>query len=228
MSQALSDYFVVEARDYLGQMGRLLTENASPDPERLFRLARAARGSAELAQADKIALLAGALANAARALLEGRTVWSSDFRERALRTVHDLDALVRSSREWGSAQEARLQGAMRRWETRPGISPAVPVPDAPAASAAGEIVPIEALFFDDAGPHILDVPQEVQDVVPIEALLFRGEDALREAISLREEIDALLPDPGASKAAAVLRARMNELFQLLHLALPDDEADRVG
>ena len=55
MAQPLSEYFTLEAGEYLDQMDALLAGSDRPDPVRFFRLARGVRGSAQLAGAAPIA-----------------------------------------------------------------------------------------------------------------------------------------------------------------------------
>jgi chemotaxis protein histidine kinase CheA len=115
MSQALSDYFVREAGEYLSELERLLQEPL-PDVERIFRLARGVRGSAQVAKADGIAEVAARLEGAARFILEGRIPWSQEIRERAARTAADIKALLPAFGEsWGAQEEARVQEAVARW-----------------------------------------------------------------------------------------------------------------
>ena len=54
-------------------------------------------------------------------------------------------------------------------------------------------------------------------MIPIEALFFHGEPAIREALALRSEIEAAL---GTGAETAPLREAMDELWELLGLALP--------
>jgi hypothetical protein len=54
--------------------------------------------------------------------------------------------------------------------------------------------------------------------VDIGTLLFRGEGALREALSMRSELDALLASQGEA------RQRVAELFDLIELGLGGDAA----
>ncbi|HEX2188988.1 MAG TPA: hypothetical protein VHG51_08835, partial [Longimicrobiaceae bacterium] len=59
-------------------------------------------------------------------------------------------------------------------------------------------------------------PAQVEEgVVPVESLLFRGEAALREALRLRPEVERL----AATDDGAALRARLDELFDLVALGM---------
>jgi HPt (histidine-containing phosphotransfer) domain-containing protein len=120
VSQSLSDYFVLEANEFLDQLDALLAGGGTPDAERFFRLARGVRGSARVAQEEPIAAVAEALEGAARALQERTLAWSEETRALAVRTVDDLRVLVRARGRWTPAEDARAREAAARWT---GVSP---------------------------------------------------------------------------------------------------------
>ncbi len=115
MSQSLSDYFALEAGEFLDQLDALLAGGGTPDAERFFRLARGVRGSARMAQETQIAGVAEALEGAARALLESSLPWSEETRALAVRTVDNLRVLVRARGRWTPAEDARAREAAARW-----------------------------------------------------------------------------------------------------------------
>jgi HPt (histidine-containing phosphotransfer) domain-containing protein len=356
MSQLLDDHFVREAGEYLAELERLLAERSVPDSERVFRLARGIRGSAQVARADEIAEVAARLEGAARFILEGRIPWSPEIRDRFAQTVDDLRVLVPAVVQgWGAREDVRVEQALARWggfedvvRTPPTLAPGEPVfsfvrselsgvvaaldravaelEESPAAEqpprtvlerlrvirglsgadplapvlevvdgldellrtlitdrlpadgerlqllAAGrdalraalrdlerdtqpsttgavfeqfrglrarllpepgsdtDVVPISALFYDDAGPHILSsgpapapaVPapppaaaEQDEPVVPIESLLLRGSRALEAALALRPEVERLVAESGGSDGA--LRERLEEIWDLVEL-----------
>jgi hypothetical protein len=105
----------------------------------------------------------------------------------------------------------------------PVVSPAVPAPSAPTPVAAPVVpAPAPAVTALDEGIASLDafaatpfaepVPVEA-DIVPIEALLYRGRAAVQRAIEIRDEIRRA----GAPPSPEVL----DELFELLDLALAE-------
>jgi chemotaxis protein histidine kinase CheA len=120
VSQSLSDYFALEAGEFLDQLDALLAGGGAPDAERFFRLARGVRGSARMAQEAQIAGVAEALEGAARALQERALPWSEETRALAVRTVDDLRVLVRARGRWSPAEDARAREAAARWT---GLSP---------------------------------------------------------------------------------------------------------
>jgi HPt (histidine-containing phosphotransfer) domain-containing protein len=115
MAQPLSEYFALEAGEFLDQLDALLAGSERPDPVAFFRLARGVRGSAQLAGAAPIAGVAERLEDGARAVRDGVLVWSPEVRARAQRTAEDLRALVARHGSWGPADDARAQAAAARW-----------------------------------------------------------------------------------------------------------------
>jgi chemotaxis protein histidine kinase CheA len=115
MAQPLSEYFALEAAEFLDQMDALLAGSDRPDPVRFFRLARGVRGSAQLAGAEPIATVAERLEDGARAIRDGMLQWTPEVRDRARRTADDLRALVERHARWGPAEDERARAAAERW-----------------------------------------------------------------------------------------------------------------
>jgi chemotaxis protein histidine kinase CheA len=115
MAQPLSEYFALEAGEFLDQMEALLAGSDRPDPVRFFRLARGVRGSAQLAGASAIAEVAERLEDGARAIRDGLLQWTPEVRDRARRTADDLRALVERHGQWGAAEDQRAAAASERW-----------------------------------------------------------------------------------------------------------------
>lgn len=205
MSQRLSDYLTRETTEYLDQLDRLLSLPGRPDPEHLLRLARGVRGSAQMAGLETIAAVAERLEDALQSVISNTIIWSEEIRLLGVQTVRDLQILVRALSRWGPEEEARVRSAIHRW-------------DEIGSGEAGGVVPISALYFDDSGPHVVAeaTTRGADEVVSIDDLLLRGEPALREALRLRPEVEALL----GHGSQADLKARIAELFDLMELALP--------
>ena len=121
MAQPLSEYFTLEAGEYLDQMDALLAGSDRPDPVRFFRLARGVRGSAQLAGAGPIAEVAERLEDGARAIRDGLLQWAPEVRDRARRTADDLRTLVERHGAWGQAEEERARAAAERWADVHGV-----------------------------------------------------------------------------------------------------------
>lgn len=115
MPQPLSDYFALEAGEYLDQLDAMLTRGEGVDASEFFRLARGVRGSAQIAGAAGIAGVAERLEEAARSLREGRLTWSEEIRQRAIRTVDDIRVLMRSHGRWTAADDERAREAAAQW-----------------------------------------------------------------------------------------------------------------
>lgn len=219
MNQRVSEYFAREAGEYLDQLEHLLDgpdEPNEPNPAHLLRLARGVRGSAQMANAETIASVAGRLEDAIRAVTSESIAWSAEIRSLAQQTVSDLKILLRALNRWGPEEESRVRQAIERWDD-------LEASDVGAGASAPqtEPVPVESLFYDDPGPHILSaepaaaaVP-EGAGVVPIESLLLSGESAMREALALRPAVSQLVAERGDPALAGLL----DEVFELVELGL---------
>jgi chemotaxis protein histidine kinase CheA len=207
MSQRLNEYFASEAAEYLDQLDRLLALTGPPDQQQVLRLATGVRGSAQMAQAETIAGVAQRLEDAARAIVSRNVSWSEEIRHLARQTVADLQLLLRAVNRWGREEERRVREAIERWDELEGVT----------QPEAG-VVPIEMLFYDDEGPHVLSRGGD-DGAVPIQELLLRGDRALRRALELRPEVERLVAgEPPSSAAAAEIVA---ELFDLIQLGMSD-------
>lgn len=219
MSERLHEYFVSEATEYLDQLEALLALPGRPDLDHLLRLAHGVRGSAQMAGADTLASVAERLEDGVRSVQANHVVWSDDIRQLSAQTVADLKVLLRASNRWGAIEEARVRQAIDRWNE------AEPSPDWRHARV-GSIpeMPIESLFYDDAGPHVLTREDDAMTEsprhatpVPIETLLLGREDALREGASVCRTLAQRLPEvPGMDPA---LVAMVQDLQELLELAV---------
>jgi hypothetical protein len=87
----------------------------------------------------------------------------------------------------------------------------------PAAAEEAGVVPIESLAPDEEAVPIESLAPDEADVVPIEALLYRGPGALKHALALRPELEALIAarDGYSPRLTELLR----EVFDLVQLGL---------
>jgi len=210
-SERLNQYFADEAADYLEQLHTLLDDGSqSPEPTRFLRLASGVRGSTKMAGAGSIARLAGRLEEAAISIASARVTWTDHLRAVARETVTDIQSLVDLRGSWGPEEERRVEESYARWND---IKVDGPLDSRP-------VVPIDALYYDDAGPHVLGSESAFTGagnaVVPIESLLLEGADALQEAIRLRLAFEALAR--GDAAPDRTLPDLVHELFDLLDLA----------
>jgi len=105
----MSDFFALEAGEYLDRLDALLQPPAPPAAEELVRLARALRGSALMASQQGIARAAMGLEALARGVREGRRPWDAATKQIAIRTVDDLKIFVRKAASWSDADTAKAE-----------------------------------------------------------------------------------------------------------------------
>src|SRR2546430_6326182 len=86
----MSDFFALEAGEYLERLDGLLAASDSPNVDELVRLARALRGSALMANHHAIARTAAALQALPRAVREGRRARDAQRKPPAVPGVDDL------------------------------------------------------------------------------------------------------------------------------------------
>ena len=221
MSERFHEYFAAEASEYLDQLEGLLALPGRPDLEQLLRLTRGVRGSAQMAGADTLVSVAERLEEGVRSVQESHIAWSEEIRRLAAETVADLKLLMRASGAWGPLEEARVRSAIDRWTDVQGGERVRPL------NALAPEVPIESLFFDDEDAPDLQPEDETimsdgfasmsSEPISIDSLVLDRNGALREALSLRPDVErALRAVPGAE---AELAATLRELFELIELAL---------
>jgi len=103
----LTEFFAMEAGEYLEQLDTLVSAVAGPDREELLRVSRALRGSALMANQAAIGDAAAALENLARALKENRVSWDPGTKQIAIRAIDDLKILVRKASDWTEAEGSK-------------------------------------------------------------------------------------------------------------------------
>ena len=106
---AMSDFFALEAGEYLDRLDALLQPAAPPAAEELVRLARALRGSALMASQQGIARAAMGFEAFARGVREGRRPWDAATKQIAIRSVDDLKIFVRKAASWTEADTAKAE-----------------------------------------------------------------------------------------------------------------------
>src|SRR2546427_6168652 len=90
----MSDFFALEAGEYLERLDALLQQSETPAADEFVRLARALRGSALMANQQAIAKAAAGVESLARALREGRRPWDAQTKQLAVRAIDDLKISV--------------------------------------------------------------------------------------------------------------------------------------
>src|SRR5216117_2386747 len=112
----MSDFFALEAGEYLERLDGLLAQGDSPSADEIVQLARALRGSALMANQHAIARTAAGLEALARAVREGRRAWDPQTQQIALRGVDDLKIFVRRAGTWTDADTAKAEALAQQHE----------------------------------------------------------------------------------------------------------------
>ena len=131
-----TDFFALEAGEYLERLARLAATDGGPPPEEFVRYARALRGSALMANQPEITRAAGALEGVARAYHQRMRAWDATLAEVVGQSVDDLKRLVRQAREWTADDTARADKLSQALES---ISGRPPEGSRPAARSRGEL-----------------------------------------------------------------------------------------
>ena len=105
----MSDFFALEAGEYLERLDALLQQSETPAADEFVRLARALRGSALMANQQAIAKAAAGVESLARALREGRRPWDAQTKQLAVRAIDDLKIFVRRAANWTQADSAKAE-----------------------------------------------------------------------------------------------------------------------
>src|SRR6266487_192053 len=112
----MSDFFALEAGEYLERLDGMLVKGDSPSADEIVRLARALRGSALMASQPAIARAAAGLEVLARAVREGRRAWDPQTQQLGLRGVDDLKIFVRRAGTWTEADTAKAEALAQQLE----------------------------------------------------------------------------------------------------------------
>src|SRR2546422_902948 len=112
----MTDFFALEAGEYLDRLDGLLQASATPPADELVRLARALRGSALMASQQPIARAAMGFEALVRALREGRRQWDAATKEIATRAVDDIKIFVRNVGKWSDADTAKAEALASQLE----------------------------------------------------------------------------------------------------------------
>src|SRR6266581_2299445 len=115
----MSDFFALEAGEYLERLDGLVATGESPSPDEFVRLARALRGSALMANQHGIARAAAGLEALARAVREGRRAWDPSLEQLAGRPtarvrVAEAPGLDAGARAFVAREGAAIASALDR------------------------------------------------------------------------------------------------------------------
>jgi len=112
----MSDFFALEAGEYLDRLDAVLQGDAPPAADEFVRLSRALRGSALMASQQAIARAASGVEALARAVREGRRPWDAGTKQVAIRAVDDLKIFVRQAASWTAADTAKAEALAAQLE----------------------------------------------------------------------------------------------------------------
>jgi hypothetical protein len=132
----MSDFFALEAGEYLERLDTALAAPGAPTAAEIVRLGRALRGSALMANQPAIARAAGGLEALARAVHDGRRAWDAATRQLAVRAVDDLKIFVRRAASWTEVDTAKAEALAAELEQLAGrSSPLARAPEPPGLDA---------------------------------------------------------------------------------------------
>ena len=106
-----SDFFALEAGEYLERLGTIVETEGGPKRDEFVRFARALRGSALMANQADFAGAAAGLEAIARAYRDGTLSWTDATKESAAQGIEQLKLLLRHAGTWSqehSQQAGRL------------------------------------------------------------------------------------------------------------------------
>lgn len=224
-----TDFFALEAGEYLERLARLVATDGGPPPDEFVRYARALRGSALMANQPEITRAAGALEGVARAFHERVRSWDAALAEVVGQSVDDLKRLVRQAREWTADDTARAERLSRSLES---ISGRPPEGSRPATRSRGELNAGVRAFVAregalvasalDRAARALDADPATRD--PLHNILrrmqsLRGLAALTDLAPLPELLDSLEMAVGDLLRTAAPPAGVSEVFDAAAQAL---------
>lgn len=199
-----SEFFALEATEYLGELERLSGRSETPDLERLVRGARALRGAALMAGLGTFARAAAALEGLARQVRDHAVGWDPDVRAGWREGVETLRGLVARAVGWESADDRHaLLLADRIERIGRGELAAASTPVAPAATASAGLTPGVRAFIARESALIAGTLQEAaralaptEPPVALRAVLdrlraLRGIGSSAELSPLPELLDAM-------------------------------------
>src|SRR5918999_594152 len=189
----LLDFFILEANDSIDRLDSTISRAATavPDVDVLLRHARTLRGSSTMARQNGIAEVASGIERVARALRDAEIKWDPQLHAALVAAVDDLKMLLRSVRNWSTADERRAQARTAELARfAPDTTRRAPMPTPGGGNA---FLVAETGDIADALEQLVRRPTE-RDA--LEAALrhvrtLRGVASVRDAPPLPEVVDAI-------------------------------------
>ncbi|MBA2688719.1 MAG: hypothetical protein H0U64_11510 [Gemmatimonadaceae bacterium] len=142
--ERLFDYFTLEANEQLSILEEEASRDTLPDVGRFITAARRLTESAQMARLTSLAEIASGIEKIARNVIRNNVPWTSELRAAVRGGLAELRVSVARVKELDEGDYIRLRGHSREVMT-------FTREEVPTAA----LIPISALFFDDAGPHIV-------------------------------------------------------------------------
>jgi chemotaxis protein histidine kinase CheA len=189
----LLDFFILEANDSIDRLDAAVSGAATgaPDVDVLLRHARTLRGSSTMARQNGIAEVASGIERVARALRDGETKWSQALHAALIAAVDDLKLLLRSVRNWSTADERRAQS---RTAELARLAPDAPRRTPTPGSAGGSAFLVaETGDIADALEQVVRRPgdREALDTALRHVRTLRGVASVKDVPPLPEVVDAI-------------------------------------
>ncbi len=142
--ERLFDYFTLEANEQLAILEEEASRDTLPNVGRFIAAARRLTQSAQMARLTSLAEIASGIEKIARDVIRNNVPWTSELRAAVLGGLAELRVSVARVKELDEGDYIRLRRHSREVMT-------FARDEVPSAA----LIPISALFFDDAGPHIV-------------------------------------------------------------------------
>jgi chemotaxis protein histidine kinase CheA len=189
----LLDFFILEANDSIDRLDAAISGAATsaPDVEVLLRHARTLRGSSTMARQNGIAEVAGGIERVARALRDRETSWSQALHAALVAAIDDLKLLLRSVRNWSTADERRAQS---RTAELARLAPAAPRrTPTPTSGGGSAFLVAETGDIADALEQVVRRPsdRDAFDTALRHVRTLRGVASIRDVPPLPEVVDAI-------------------------------------
>jgi chemotaxis protein histidine kinase CheA len=189
----LLDFFILEASDSIDRLDATISGAATraPDIETLLRHSRTLRGSSTMARQNGIAEVAAGIERLARALRDGEVQWTQALHAALVAAVDDLKLLLRSVRNWSTADERRAQS---RTAELARLAPEAPRrTPTPTTGGGNAFLVAETGDIADALEQLVRRPGErdALDAALRHVRTLRGVAAVRDVPPLPEVVDAI-------------------------------------
>ncbi len=142
--ERLFDYFTLEANEQLAILEEEAAKEAMPDVGRFIAAARRLTQSALMARLTSLAEIASGIEKIARDVIRKNVPWTPELRTAVLGGLAELRVSVARVKELDEGDYIRLRRHSREVMTFTREE----VPNQ-------RLIPVSALFYDDAGPHIV-------------------------------------------------------------------------